>query len=152
MAAAEFTWGSFQYDATAAQYAGLCKQEAKSSRNAVLVKYNITVGLVQPLEGDILEGLKVSLGVDVVDPEVVGDDTSEIRKLFEGLTTVTEVLNFLREQSWDLWCGVPYVAKVVFPELNLGEICHEHELGTYCWLLKSYGFVKDDEPFKGWDT
>lgn len=149
---ATFTWGSAQYDDTAEQYADLCKQEAQNGRNAVHVKYKITVGITVVLAGDLLESLKDALCVDAVDAEVVGDDTSEFRASLSGIKSVTDVLHFLRDQAWDLWSAAPYIAKFVFPELNLGEICHEHTTGVMCWLLKSYNFVVDDEPFKGWDT
>lgn len=148
----EFAWGSFQYDTTAALYKLLCEQEVKYGRETLLTEYDIQVGKVQPFEGDVLEGFKEALCVDVVDPEVVGDDTTEIRKTFEHVKTVTEALHFLRDQAWDLWCGVPYLSLAVFPVLKLGNICNEHKLGTICWLLKSYGYVENDEPFKDWDT
>jgi len=152
IASASFTWGSFQYDDAAEQYADLCKQEAENGRDAVLVKYGIKVGPVVIFDEDVLKSLKDSLCVDAVDPEVVGDDTTEFRKICEHIKTVVELLNFLREQCWDLWGGVPYVARLIFPELNLGKICYKHEMGVICWLLKSYNFVVDDEPFKEWDT
>ena len=150
--AAAFTWGSCQYDSIAEQYADLCKQEAEHGRNAVHAKYDITVGITVALAGDCLEGLKDALCTDAVDKEVVGDDTSEFRASLSGIKSVTDALHFLRDQAWDLWGGVPYMARLVFPELNLGMICHEHEVGVICWLLKSYGYVADDEPFKEWDT
>lgn len=149
---ASFTWGSYQYDSTAVQYADLCKQEAEHGRDAILAKYGIKMGTIKTFDGDTLEGLKNSLCVDVVDPEVVGDDTSEIRKMFDDCDTVTKMLNFLAEQAWDLWSGVPYITTTVFPELDLGKMAFVDEIGTLCWLLKSYGYVEDDEPFKDWDT
>lgn len=147
-----FTWGSAQYEATAALYKHLCGKEATYGKIAVLTTFDILPGKVQRFEGDILECFKESLCVDVVDPEVVGDDTSEIRKEFEHISTVTEALHFFRSQAWDLWCAIPYIIPVVFPELKLGNVNPEHRISVECWLLKSYGFVEDDEPFKGWDT
>lgn len=152
MSSAALTWGSCQYDEIAVQYMELLKDELCYGRNAVHVKYGITVGITVALAGDLLEGLKNSFCIDVVDKEVVGDDTSEFRASLSGIKSVTDALHFLRGQCWDLWSAIPYIARVVFPELNLGEICHEHEVGVICWLLKSYGYVEDDEPFKGWDT
>jgi len=153
-----FTWGSFQYDESAALYVQLCKTEKELGREATLaslmLRYNFRfkIGPVVPLKGDVLESLKECLCIDVVDEEVVGSDRTEIRETFEGMKTVTDALHLLRDQSWDLWCGVPYIAKFVFPELTTSPACLAHATGIICWLLKSYGLVKDDEPFKEWDT
>lgn len=152
IASAEFVWGSCQYDCSALQYMELLKEELRCGRDKVLAKYGIKVGPVVILDEDVLKRLKDALCIDVVDAEVVGDDTSEFRASLSGIKSVTDVLYFLRDQAWDLWCGAPYVARFVFPELDLGEIDYEDETGTICWLLKSYGFVEDDEPFQDWDT
>ncbi len=158
IANATFVWGSFQYDDVAALYMKLCKVEEELGREVAIAslllihQFGLKVGPVVPFEGDILAVFKEALSVDIVDPEVVGDDTTEIRKTFEHIKTVTEALNFLREQSWDLWCGVPYIGKMVFPEITMSLACPSHAAGIMCWLLKSYGFVENDEPFKEWDT
>jgi len=167
---ASLSWGSCQYDSAAAWYDTLCKLEGEPGlmgRDKVISILNIKVGKVQPFEGDILEGFKKALCVDLFDPGVIGNDTSEIRKTFENIKTVTEALYLLADQAWDLWCGIPYIASCVFPELDLDNIPDTVGFGPVfnvfiqgqnactgiiCWLLKSYGFVADDEPFKEWDT
>jgi len=151
IAAASFAWGSSQYDCSALQYAELLKEELRDGRDKVLAKYGIKVGPVVIFDEDVLKGLKDAFCIDMVDPEVVGEDTTEFRASLSGIKTVVDALHFLRDQAWDLWCGAPYIAKFTFPELN-SEVDYEDETGTICWLLKSYGFVANDEPFKEWDT
>ena len=151
IASAEFAWGSCQYDCSALQYAELLKEELRDGRDKVLAKNAIKVGPVVTFNEDVLRELKDALCLDVIDKEVVGDDTSEFRATLEPIKTVVDMLHFLRDQAWDLWSAAPYVARFVFPELN-SEVDYEDETGTICWLLKSYGFVNDDEPFKEWDT
>ncbi len=147
-----FTWGSFQYDATAAQYMRLCEQEKLCSRDAVLIEYGVKVGRVTIFDSTVVQSLTESLCIDLVDPEVPGSDDSEFRIQLKKVKTVVDMLDFLRDQAWDLWCAIPYLTRVIFPQLDLGDVCHEHSIGVRCWLLKSYNFVTDDEPFKEWDT
>jgi len=157
-ASAKLTWGSFQYDDAASLYMKLCADEKERGREVMLKQFSfpipgLTVGPVVIFDENVLKGLKASLSVDVVDPEVVGEaGTAEVQVWLKDVNTVTEMLHFLRDQSWDLWCGVPYIAKFVFPELDLGHASTVHALGIICWLLKTFNFVTDDEPFKGWDT
>ena len=158
VAKATFAWGSFQYDEAAALYTKLCKVEEKLGREAAFASlftthnFGFKVGPAVLLRGGVLEKLKGALCIDVIDPEVVGNDTTEFRASLENINTVTDVLHYLRDQSWDLWGAAPYIASFVFPELDTGNACLTHAAGLICWLLKSYGFVEDDEPFKEWDT
>lgn len=147
-----FTWGSFQYDETAALYAKLCEQEKKCGRSTLLTRHGINVGPVVIFDSTIIESLTESLCIDLVDHEIPGADDSVVRVQLADIKTVVDMLHFLRDQAWDLWCAVPYLARVVFPKLNLGDVYHTHSIGVMCWLLKSYNFVTDDEPFKDWDT
>lgn len=147
-----FTWGSYQYDDTAALYTHLCEQEKVNGRDAVLNTYSLHVGPTVPFEGDLLRSFVETVCIDLVDTEIEGANAVLFRVLLKDVKTVTDALHFLRSQAWDLWSAIPYIAKFVFPGLDLGKVCHEHEIGVLCWLLKSYGYIENDEPLKDWDT
>ncbi len=147
-----FTWGSFQYEDIAKQYEILCEQEKVDDRSVVLAGYGIQVGATVPFEGDLLKSFVDTICIDMVDSEIEGANDAPFREMLKDTKTVTAALLFLRSQAWDLWSAIPYIAKFVFPGLDMGETCHEHEIGVLCWLLKSYGYVEDAEPFKEWDT
>lgn len=152
MQEAKFTWGSCQYAGTAALYTRLCEQEARYSRGTILTEYGLHVGPTVPFEGDLLRSFKETVSIDLNDPEVEATSEEGYRTAVEGIKTVTAALQFLRDQAWDLWSGIPYIAKFIFPGLAMGKVDHEHEIGVLCWLLKSYGYVEDDEAFENWDT
>lgn len=147
-----FSWGSYQYDETAIQYALLCEREKVGGRDNVLIDFGLHVGPAVPFEGDLLVSFKETVCIDLVDTEIEGADDATFREMLKNVKTVTDALHFLRSQAWDLWCGVPYMTKFVFPGFDLGKVCHQHEIGVLCWLLKSYGYVENDTPFKKWDT
>jgi len=149
---APFTWGSSQYEDTAVLYAKLCEQETVIGKYAVLVKYGLHVGPTVPFEGELLVSFVETMCIDLVDPEIEDATVAPFYEILKNVKTVTDALHFLRSQAWDLWCGAPYIAKFIFPGLDLGETCREHETGVLCWLLKSYSYVESDEPFKDWDT
>jgi len=147
-----FTWGSAQYMDTAELYTILCVQEELCSRDIVLSKNGLHVGPTVPFEGDLLKSFVETVCIDFVDSEVPDANDAPFREMLKDAKTVTDALHFLRSQSWDLWSAIPYIAKFVFPGLDMGNTCHEHEIGVLCWLLKSYDYVESDEPFKDWDT
>ena len=165
--AAEFVWGSSQYDSAAATYMNLCRQEKKYGRDKLLTEYDIKVGPVVLFEGEVLREFKKPLFAGLVEWEADNENIDWLRTKLEDVKTVTDALHFLRDWSWDLWSGAPYMVPWVFPELNLDNVPdapgsgpvlnvmaqgENTRVGIICYLLKSYNFVTDDEPFKEWDT
>ncbi len=149
---APFTWGSFQYNDIAMLYTLLCEQEKVNGRDAVLTGYGLHVGSTVPFEGDLLKSFVDTVCIDIIDSEIEGVNDEPFREMLKDTKTVTAALLFLRSQAWDLWSGIPYIAKFVFPELDIGNVCQEHQIGVLCWLLKSYSYVENTEPFEEWDT
>lgn len=161
-----FVWGSFQYQTAAIIYSTLCLLETQHPRVAILKGLNIRVTKVA-LINKVFRYAKKDLLGDLKIQESDGDDTTCERIQLEEASDITELLHYLRDQAWDLWEGAPYVAKLVFPNLDLNDLPEEtglgdafniliqnieYDTGVSCWLLKSYGFVADDEPFKEWST
>lgn len=160
-------WGSCQYNTARQVYMELLKLELCYGKGAVTTKLGIKVDPVIPFEGEVLKNFKESHFEDLAKWEAMGEDMACLRVQLEDVRDITEAFHFLRDWSWDLWSVAPYIAAIVFPELCLGKMpdapgfgpmlsvmaqSDNCRVGVICWLLKSYGYVEDDEPFQGFDT
>lgn len=155
-----FIWGSCQYQTAAESCLMFCELEEQLGRDKILEKLNLKFDLVKTFnvtnfQEDLFENFKECFA-----------EIEDYKRLIK-VSNVTDALHFLRDQAWDLWGAAPYIAHMIFLGLDLDELPDapglsvehdaivdglEYNTGVACWLLKSYGFVEDEEPFTGFDT
>ncbi|KKN52397.1 hypothetical protein LCGC14_0613140 [marine sediment metagenome] len=165
-----YTWGSFQYTSAAVMYHILCALEEQHNRAHVLENFKIEIGSKITTMQSVLKKFKEATTVHIqefYEEEETTKECEDAEQKLSSCKTVTDMFRFLEELAWDLWGAAPYIASFVFPGLNVTEVadspvvgpmikieaCGEnYRIAACCWLLKSYGFVEDDEPFKGFST
>ena len=85
----------------------------------------------------------------------------------DGIKSVDDCFEFLKDQAWDLWSAAPWIAEICFDNLELlnvekadgaGPILNvmaqgeNNQTGFFCWLMSKHGFVSDEGAFDGFDT
>jgi len=105
---------------------------------------------------------KAMRGVD--DKEWVAKFKKELK---EATPSVDAMFEIARHQSWDLWSAAPFIAGLMFRNLQVEQLPEapgvgpawnlivqgeNFSTGLHCWLLWSYGLVKDQKSFAEFDT
>jgi hypothetical protein len=69
----------------------------------------------------------------------------------DSLETITEVMDFMCDQGWNLWDTVEFLIHIIFPklELDLSDDPGLSETGIFCFLLYKFGFVPCEMSFYG---
>lgn len=81
----------------------------------------------------------------------------------DSFNNLDEIMDFLRDQSWDLWGAAPHVCQAFGwkienapisegfgPPLNVAIQSGNYETGSYCYILYELGAT--EEAFTGFDT
>jgi hypothetical protein len=96
------------------------------------------------------------------------DDLADWNEGKDKITDVSECMEWLKDQSWDLWGAAPWIAELCFDKLELlkvdkapgvGPILNvfaqgeNNDTGFYCWLMYKHGFIDSpDVVYDGYDT
>ena len=149
-------WGSCQYSTALAVFNAIQKIVDEDHHwhmvEARLKKNGIEISLGENDEKNFLENFKKEIkkyyndDTDE-DPEYYNNMISQLNEVKNG----ADMMRFLRSQAWDLWTAAPFVAKLMWPNI---EITNTEYCGTglYCAILYHQGIVQDDESFANFDT
>jgi hypothetical protein len=155
----EMRWGSCQYDAAVEMYDGLMELQEEFGRDIVM-KAN---GCENVKPGEFAECRKHFVN------EVNADLEPDEFIVESDFVNVENMFDYCRDFSWDLWSAAPFIACIMFPELNLNNfpktppdktfgpilnklVQSENDVtGFCCWLLKSFELA-DESDFIGFDT
>lgn len=168
----DMCWGSCQYDAAAEMYYELLKTEAETNRDAILNHFEQSLGV--SLSAEVVYDKLMNEMKDTWDPATDDGDQEMYDGVLEAVAgnsekTISSCFSLCRDMSWDLWAAAPYIAGLVFPNLDLTKILKTPEGETFgptlnqlvqsyngptgfcCWLLKSFGFAEEPD-FIDFDT
>lgn len=167
-----YSWGSCQYETAAATYASFEKlKELYGFDDALTImgvkihgQHRAMADAVSLIIQDSIQSLEENRKED---PESWEDfDQEALDTLQSGkLTTVDDLLNFLRDSSWDLWGAAPYIAggcikgniefssqiglQTAGPLLNQMAQGENYKTGIYCAILNHFYNATE---FEGFDT
>lgn len=153
-------WGSCQYTSALNMFNALEKLSSKHGKDEALRKLHVLVSHkgVNTITTSWNEFRKEMLKR--------ATEMEYDKKEMEGLVawfnktepSIDAMFELTRSSAWDLWGAAPYIADLVFKNLEvktaLAPDGPSYETGLYCWLLWKEGLIKGtpEDVFGGYDT
>lgn len=153
-------WGSYQYDTERDTYLALLAHEQKTSREETLkTLFGFTILAPRPIEQawpEFKADMIAHFLEDYQRSGIIKELVENLDLLYQKRGCTLAMLHLYRDMSFDLWAAISRVVSFFWTGLELdGANDSDGELdihGIGCWLLRAFGLVEDDEPFKEFDT